>query len=329
VPLTLAARRKLLILIVRIFSDIVTSGNTYFQIKFYVMAERIGKCAPLGKEPIVWHMVYTEAEAIEQGIEYVPWREVEQDQWALTDDGYVAQCLHCKVYTNKKSRTRKMIRFVFGKVIPGNSPLMFTFFKEKGDYNRIKPKGDLENGSLKAKYRNFAFMYAQMMVYKGYVNWKMLGKAFNPMALDPKTNAKRLAKVPKMAKMIQDEIKKALLDNDITPDSVIKMVLEASDTAKSKKDPANMLKAADMLMDVLQMKMKKNAKALPEHEIEAVDALFEVLNDRRTAIESGSDTGDAALLLSGVRESSDTADVFSAERSVSPRVESDPIRAEL
>jgi len=293
------------------------------------MAERIGKCAPLGKEPIVWHMVYTEQEAQQEGIEYVPWREVEQGQWALTDDGYVAECLHCNVYTNRKNRTRKMMRFVFGKVVPGNSPLIFQSFKDKGDYNRIKPKGDLENGSLKQKYKNFAFMYAQQMVYKGYVNWKMLGKAFNPKAIDPKTNAKRLAKVPKMAKMIQDEIKKALLDNNITPDSVIKMVLEASDTAKVKKDPANMLKAADMLMDVLQMKVKKNAKALPEHEIEAVDALFEVLNDRRTEVESRNDKGDAPLLTSGVWEGGDTADVLSAERSVPPRSEPDTVRTEL
>lgn len=293
------------------------------------MAERIGKCAPLGKDPIVWHMVYTEKEAIEKGIEYVSWRDVERGEWALTDDGYVAECLHCMVYTNKKNRTRKMIRFVFGKIIPGNSPLRFEFFKEKGDYNRIKPKGDLENGSLKAKYRNFAFLYAQMMVYRGYVNWTTLGKGFNPMAKDPKTNAKRLARVPKMEKMIQDEVKKALMDNDITPDSVIKMVLDASSTARVKKDPANMLKAADMLMDVLQMKIKKNSKMLPEHEIEAVDALFEVLNDRRVEIENRSDTGNASVLISGVRENSDTTDVFSTERTISPRLEPDIIRTDL
>jgi hypothetical protein len=287
------------------------------------MAERIGKCAPLGKEPIVWHMVYTEDEAREEGIEYVSWRDAEQGQWALTDDGYVAECLHSKVYTNRKNRSRKMLRFVFGKVVLGNAPLIFQMYKDKGDYNRIKPRGDLENGSLKEKYRNFAFMYAQMMVYKGWVNWVKLGKAFNPTAINPKMNAKRLAKVPKMAKMIQDEIKKALLDNDITPDSVIKMVLEASSTAKTKKDPANMLKAADMLMDVLQMKVKKNAKAIPEYEIEAVDALFEVLNDRRAEVEGRNDQGDASLLLSGIREGDNTADVLSAERTVSPRVESD------
>jgi hypothetical protein len=281
------------------------------------MADRIGKCAPLGKEPIVWHYVYSKQEAIDNGIEFVPWRQVELGQWAITDDDYVAECLHCKVYTNRKARTRKMLRFVFGKVVVGNTPLIYQKFKDRGDYNRIKPYDPNDQVNFRQRYRNFAYMYAQMMVYRGWVNWTMLGKAFNPKAINPKFNAKRLSKLPKMQKMINDEVKKALMDNNITADSVIKMVLEASNTAKHKKDATNMLKAADMLMEVLQMKVKKTAKTLPEHEAQAVDALFEVLNDRRSELEARSDQTDASLITSGLREGGDTPDVLGAERSVS------------
>lgn len=280
------------------------------------MADRIGKCAPLGKEPIVWHYVYSKVEADEKGMVYFPWREAEQGQWALTDDDYVAECLHAKVYTNRKGRTRRMLRFVFGKVVVGNSPVIYQKFKERGDYNRIKPYDPNDQVNFKQRYRNFAFMYAQMMVYRGFVNWTMLGKAFNPTAINPKFNAKRLAKLPKMQKMINDEIKKALMDNNITADSVIKMVLEASDMAKGKRDATNMLKAADMLMDVLQMKVKKTGKALPEHEIQAVDALFEVLNDRRSQFEATSDKADAGELTGGLWEGGDTPDVLGDERSL-------------
>jgi hypothetical protein len=280
------------------------------------MADRIGKCAPLGKEPIVWHYVYSKQEADEQGIVYVPWREVNQGEWAITDDDYVAECLHANVYTNRKARTRRMLRFVFGKVVVGNSPVIYQKFKDRGDFNRIKPQDPNSEVNFRQRYRNFAYMYAQMMVYRGFVNWTMLGKAFNPMAANPKYNAKRLSKLPKMQKMINDEVKKALMDNDITADSVIKMVLEASDMAKSKKDATNMLKAADMLMDVLQMKVKKGAKSLPEHEAQAVDALFEVLNDRRTELEATSDKTDASLLTGGLWEGGNTPDVLGDERSV-------------
>lgn len=279
------------------------------------MADRIGKRAPLGKEILEWHWVYTKEEADARGLEYVHWRHAETGQWALTDDDYVAQVLNLQIYRNKKGVTRRYLRFVFCKIFVMGKPLMYQIYKEKGDYNKIKPEGDLERGRLRQKHRNFAFMYAQMMVHNGWVNWTKLGKAFNPTAKNPKLNAQSLAKVPKMQQMIQDEVKKALLSNDVTADSVIKMVLEASNVAKGKKDAGNMLKAADMLMDVLQIKVKRGTM-VPEHEQEAVEALFEVLNDRKQAISA---PADALPEPRGAREGDHTADVPGAISPVPPR----------
>jgi len=278
------------------------------------MADRIGKCVPLGKIPIEWHWVYTVEEAGEEGLEVVNWREAVTGQWALTDDGYVAQVLNHKSYQNARKQVRKYMRFVFCKVFVSHKPLFYMNYKESGIYYKIKPKGDLENGSLKRRYRDFAFMYAHMMVHKGWVNFTKLGKSFNPTAKNPKFNAKQLSKVPKMQQMIRDEVKKALLDNDVTVDSVIKLVIDASNVAKNKKDAANMLKSADMLMDVLQMKSKRN-NMLPEHETDAIDALYEVINESRQAVR---DTPGALPEPDRSGEGDNTPDVPGPERSLPP-----------
>jgi hypothetical protein len=59
------------------------------------------------------HVVYTRAEADEQGIRYKPWRKARTGEWALTDDGFVAQCLHVKVYEDKRGSVRTLHVFPF------------------------------------------------------------------------------------------------------------------------------------------------------------------------------------------------------------------------
>ena len=39
------------------------------------------------------HEIHTRDEADELGIDYVPWEDATEGQWAFTDDGYVAECI--------------------------------------------------------------------------------------------------------------------------------------------------------------------------------------------------------------------------------------------
>ena len=51
-------------------------------------------------------IVYTEDEAHQRGICFIYWKDADQGDQAISDDGYVSECLDRKVYTDKKSRTK-------------------------------------------------------------------------------------------------------------------------------------------------------------------------------------------------------------------------------
>ena len=58
-----------------------------------------------GKYPI-----YDKAKAIEKGLDFVYWRQAEVGDWAITDDGYVAECYDRKDYTDKNGKVKTFIK---------------------------------------------------------------------------------------------------------------------------------------------------------------------------------------------------------------------------
>ena len=57
--------------------------------------------------------------------------------------------------------------------------------------------------------------------------------------------------------MVDKKLKEVLVSKGITEDFVLETMLEAIDIAKNKLDAGNLLKAADSLQDLLEMKPGK------------------------------------------------------------------------
>ena len=49
--------------------------------------------------------VYTKDEANKLGYAYIDWRHADEGDLAVSDDGYVSDCISKNIYTDKKGRT--------------------------------------------------------------------------------------------------------------------------------------------------------------------------------------------------------------------------------
>ena len=54
--------------------------------------------------------IYTQDEADKKGCLYIEWKHADEGDYALSDDGYVGECLSRKVYTDKKGRTKTFVK---------------------------------------------------------------------------------------------------------------------------------------------------------------------------------------------------------------------------
>ena len=58
--------------------------------------------------------VFTKAEAAKLGLAIVYWKEAHEDEWAYTDDDYVAKCYDRKDYTDKHGNTKTFVKLTCG-----------------------------------------------------------------------------------------------------------------------------------------------------------------------------------------------------------------------
>ena len=65
-------------------------------------------------------------------------------QWALVDDGYVAECTSRKTYSDARGRTRDTVTLSFGCAwVPRNKEFCFEPFLQSGHYGGTTPKHQL------------------------------------------------------------------------------------------------------------------------------------------------------------------------------------------
>ena len=78
--------------------------------------------------------------------------------------------------------------------------------------------------------------------------------------MKPAVTAKALLKKRYIKEMIDKELESVLVDKGVTQGTVIDMLLESADMARNKEQAANLLRAAENLIDIFGMKSKKEEK---------------------------------------------------------------------
>jgi len=219
--------------------------------------------------------VYTQAEADEQGIKYVHWKDAHAEDMALSDDGYVGVCLSRHFY--KQNPASAFINICYGRAWKGTKQLLFLERKECGQFSQSSA-GTWD--SLEARrVRTKLFVRALVDMYMRYqrIDWRMLGEIYRPDLKKPEKYARKLANNPEVNKMIRVEIQKVLEARGINEDAVIDLFSDAVEIAKGNKQPAPIIRVAENYSDMLGMKAGDTPPPNPLAGLQLIDGVFKEL----------------------------------------------------
>jgi hypothetical protein len=225
---------------------------------------------------------YTKEEADERGLEYQSWRTAPAGTWAITDDGWVLKVLSRRGYLRKKKPVdmvtlsgarafnTKYQSCVYG---PRRITRSYTALN-------IAPWAEREAASRRTKAA--VKVYVAMMLL-GRIDWQRLGDVYQPGNPLRVPVLKKLIKKERIKKMIDKELHAQLKEQGMDTDFVLQTIKEAIGIAKAKKDPSNMLRGAEDLMDVHGMKADTK-KALPAAEFQIPAGLMESMAEATAAL---------------------------------------------
>tara|TARA_R100000789_G_scaffold59056_1_gene56843 strand:+ start:855 stop:1661 length:807 start_codon:yes stop_codon:yes gene_type:complete len=201
------------------------------------------------------YFIYPEKEAKQQKIEYKYWQDCLPGEWGITDDGYVAECLKRREYTDRNKPSINLV-FPFGQCFTGKRKLKYLPHKETGEFNQISSKSSWELNKTRTCYKNFVRAYAQMFIADN-ISYGRLGKIFNKKEPIPAAKAKALLKKQYIQEMVDKELERLMSKKGVTKGTVIDMILEAANLARKKEQAANLLRAAEDLVEIFGMKEKQ------------------------------------------------------------------------
>ena len=198
------------------------------------------------------YVVLDKKEADNKKLSYKYWREADEGEYGISDDNYVAKVISKSIYSTSST----YIRFAYG----------YTFFNPKYSTTKLKANGRNSNQTISGKthwevlsngerMKNLAMVYAQTMDYDKTINL-VLGKPSN----NQKTTWKRRMKKEKFRDMVREELQALLKEHGMTEEYTLQLLSDTIDTAKSKGDVTNLMRAVDNLQDMHGMKEKNQVK---------------------------------------------------------------------
>ncbi len=210
--------------------------------------------------------VLTQAEADAEGIGYVSWREVEPGGWALTDDGYVTECVDVKRYV-RKGRPRNLVKLSFA--MRWNGPgvkFEWTPHRDSGYIGSIlTPRSWIETEVRRGRTKRMIKAYAAMLLNRN-VDFDKLGAMYRKDQKIPRATVKRILKQEVVKQMVSEELETQMKEAGLSVKYVLDLYKTAAEQAKTDMDAEAMLKAANSLAELLDMKPKKVQRTLTASE---------------------------------------------------------------
>ena len=194
------------------------------------------------------YSIYKESEAKDKNIKYKYWRDANEGEYGISDDGYVAKVITKSTY----KPISVYIRYPYG----------YTFYNPNYSGTKLKASGRMANNTISGKTHwevlcgqqkmsNLAMAYAQTMDYNKAIK----------IALDnPNRNQERMwkrrMKTEKFKDMVRSELVKLLQEHGLTEDYTLDLFEETIRKAKDKGDVTNLMRAIENLQDMHGMKDK-------------------------------------------------------------------------
>ncbi len=223
--------------------------------------------------------VYSQVEADEAGIEYVHWKQAEVGGWALSDDGYVGECLDIMgPYTNSKGQESRFIIFSYGKTFNYSSTkLNFMDHKAVNSYCSVSTKHWATREANSGRGKRFINAYVMNFMAGVSIDWEKLGLIYRPdyEGKDPARSAKHLFKQEAFRKMIQQKMIEEFKGKNISEKYGIEMFKDALVVAKANKEAKEIRMVGEDFRDMFDMNPKELPRGgeIPYDEADVVDEI--------------------------------------------------------
>lgn len=204
---------------------------------------------------IRYFKIYSKAEADEAGIEYVHWREVKPGGMALSDDGYVGECIKIHgPYTQGKYKRRNII-LAFARVWdnPGYQ-LEYLSRKKFRAWSSMSDNHWAER-LVKTRHAKRLILAYVLMFMNGKVDWRKLGLIY-----EPNNNPRYLAKRVKFLfmqeafqRMIQEKMVEIFKKRDKSEEDILDMLDKSFDMAEKKGNAKEMRMATETYIRLYDM----------------------------------------------------------------------------
>lgn len=178
---------------------------------------------------------------------YSYWKEAKEGEYGISDDGYISICIK----VGKLGRTT-LLTYPYARALVSKK-VQLCF--EKRFLNKaydITERTNAERESRRGNTKRFIQAYC-IMFLAGKIDWHKLGIIFRPDDGIPEARAKRLIKNKWVKNMIEEELKKELIGRGIDKGFYLDRITEAIEIARSKKDASNMLRAAELIGEILKI----------------------------------------------------------------------------
>lgn len=200
--------------------------------------------------------IYSQEEADELGLKYVPWRESKVGDWVLSDDGYVGECL--KIYGPYGKKKEYFMSFSFaGAWRRENFKINYLDRKVTRAFSQAstKPWAEYEVNQPRAK----RFIHAYVMMFlAGNIDWKRLGLIYRKdYTRIPAKNAQFLFRQEAFQRMIQEKMIEVFQKKGKTEGDILDMLDKSFDMAESVKDPKEMRLVTEDYIKMFDMEPEK------------------------------------------------------------------------
>jgi len=197
--------------------------------------------------------VYTSKEAEEEGVEFKYWKSCRPGDWGVTDDEWVTECLD-----EYKSKNTTQLVFSCGRVwVNERSKFEFAPRLRTGNFYGTSTDTWQEQEMKRTRTKRAVTAYAHMFLSGKPVDWNFIGEIYRPDQQRPDLTVRRLFKEKEIERLIDKKIRELGDERGITEDTAFEWIEKAAEMAKEKKDPSNLMRAAENLIKIFGMEPKK------------------------------------------------------------------------
>ena len=210
------------------------------------------------------YTVRTEKEASTEGIDYKYWKEAEEGNYAVSDDGYVAKVIKRKQYCDSTKRVRNYIRMPWGYIFYSPIRDNQTFnAKNRKSVHTLSGKREIEVKLKKQKMKDAALFYAIQPNAEVVID-----AVYGSIKSAKRKTIKRWMRSEVFKTMVKEERIKLLKENAFGEEDVVTMLKKAISMPEDKKDVSNYMRCVENIQDMLGMRDKD--KVVETTQIEAV-----------------------------------------------------------